>query len=311
MDDELDRNLTYLLRHSAARKGFHVRKDGFVLLPEVIQYLNATEMAVMAVVQQSIKREKPRLQVHTHDGVKFIRATNKVSMTCVDHALLNCEPDYCLSTDPPGDTPPPRRRHGQRQLQPALLERSPRTPPPEEAPRPPPRQPPPPPGPPPWHRREDSTQRPQVPAGACADDQAQQWTELQMPPARSAAESSPIGVARLSGEDCEALAARPRTPSPPSPTDCPTFFASRAPPPPEGPSPHITPKAANLKWMFAARDFGPKDASFDGDCLSFPKDAALLVFPEVKSYPGWAYGRDESDSWGYIPVDFLSRMLDV
>ena len=107
--------LCRMLRHQARNLGLGVRPDGFVKVDDLLlRHVSSLcgfeigEDQMRHLVKLSIKKrrhgEYPRMEFHQHQGVAWVRAVSKVSMTEVKGYMLRWTPARCFKNDPPKAT---------------------------------------------------------------------------------------------------------------------------------------------------------------------------------------------------------------
>ena len=68
--------MSYVLRHGADKEGIHMNSGGYVMMADLLQYLNRGQKKVTKEFIYSIveDNEKKRYEVLTEDGIEYIRA---------------------------------------------------------------------------------------------------------------------------------------------------------------------------------------------------------------------------------------------
>lgn len=96
-DSNLDRDLTDLLRHQALKRKLPILTSGFAKLNDVLVVLQATEREVEEIVNSSLGRGQPRLEICSDlSGVRWIRATYKHSFQGMNRNLVNSPGRECF-----------------------------------------------------------------------------------------------------------------------------------------------------------------------------------------------------------------------
>lgn len=97
LNSNLDRDLTDLLRHQALKRKLPILTSGFAKLNDVLVVSQATEREVEEIVNSSLGRGQPRLEIYSDlVGVKWIRATYKHSLQGMDRNLVNSPGRECF-----------------------------------------------------------------------------------------------------------------------------------------------------------------------------------------------------------------------
>lgn len=97
LNSNLDRDLTDLLRHQALKRKLPILTSGFAKLNDVLVVSQATEREVEEIVNSSLGRGQPRLEIYSDlGGVKWIRATYKHSLQGMDRNLVNSPGRECF-----------------------------------------------------------------------------------------------------------------------------------------------------------------------------------------------------------------------